>query len=209
MKLISQSLLIVLSFAIAFLWQNSPLGNYTIPALGFLIFVYLITFAKKSQKNQRQLGGTLDILILNTAILLLIFSTGGLSSNLFFLLYFVGFGIAFVFEPLTVFIFTLSSIAVFYPETFQNDLMGNIVRLGSLALISPLAYFFGREYRKRDFQEEKIENLKKDSQTSADEITKDVSQVLENEKQTLKEEDVQNLNDVLEKTEDIRQTSKE
>ena len=204
MGIVPQSLLIILSFAIAFLWQNSPLANYTIPALGFLIFVYLITFAKKSQKNQRQLGGTLDIMILNTAILLLIFSTGGLTSNLFFLLYFVGFGIAFVFTPPTVFIFVLSAIAVFYPDIFQNDLMGNIVRLGSLALISPLAYFFGREYRKRDFQEEKIEA----TSDAADAITKDVSKVLENEKQNLKEEDVERLSDVLEKKETLREESK-
>ncbi|MDO8460854.1 MAG: hypothetical protein Q7S38_00250 [bacterium] len=193
MRLVSQSLFIILSFAIAYLWQNSPLANYTIPALGFLIFLYLITFARKSQKNQRQLGGTLDILILNTVILLLIFSTGGLNSTLFFLLYFLGFGISFVFEPKTVFIFVLSAIAVFYPEIFQNDLMGNIIKLGSLALISPLAYFFGKEYKKRDVQKEAVEA-----------ITKDVSKVIENQKQNLKQEDVQNLSDVLEKTEKLR-----
>lgn len=203
MGLVGQSLLLILSFAIAFLWQNSPLADYTIPALGFLIFIYLITFARKS-RNQRQLGGALDILILNTAILFLIFSTGGLNSTLFFLLYFLGFGIAFVFEPLTVFIFVLSAIAVFYPEIFQNDLMGNIVRLGSLALISPLAYFFGREYKKRDVQEEKIEELKEDSKEAADTITKDVSEVIEREKQNLKEEDVEKLSDVLEQTEKLR-----
>lgn len=210
MKLFLQTLVLILSFVIVFVWENSPLLNYTVQILGFLVFLYLIISARKKGQGFLTMGGggPWGIFILNTIILLLIFATGSISSNLFFLLYFLGFGIAFVFEPPAVFVFIVGAVLVFLPDALKGDTFGNFIKVGSLLLISPLAYFFGREYRKSDKEESDIEALEERTREAADTISEDVEEVVKNEKQNLKQEDMEKLNEILEETEDLREESK-
>ncbi len=211
MKFFSQSLILILSFVIIYIWQQTPLSTYTIPILGLLIFVYLLLSARKKGKGFLNMGGEgpWGIFILNTLIFLLIFSTDGLYSPIFFLLYFLAFGIAFVFEPASVFIFILGSALVFLPQALTDDVMGNMLRLGSLLLISPLAFFFGNEYKKSEQSEAKIEAMEERAKDAADTITENVEEILEDEKETLKDKDVEKLNEILEETEDLREEKKE
>ncbi|MCL5970366.1 MAG: hypothetical protein M1450_02620 [Patescibacteria group bacterium] len=211
MKLFVQSILLIASFVLVFVWQKSFLADYTIPLIGFFIFLYIIVFGrKKMSKNGFNFqGGSLSIFLLNTVILLFIFSTGGISSSLFFLLYFLSFGIAFVFEPLTIFIFVLGTFAVFLPEAVKNDVFGNFLRIGSLVLLSPLAYFFAREFKEREKDDDKTQKLKERTKDAANTISEDVGEVLKSNEKNLKEKDVEKLNEILEETEDLRLESKE
>ena len=152
--------------------------------------------------------GPWGIFFLNTVILLLIFSTGGIDSVLFFLLYFLAFGIAFVFEPMLIFVFVLGVILVFVPDVIKGDLLVNSLKLGSLLLISPLAFFFGSQYRKSDQQEEAVEALEERTTEAADTISEDIEEVIKDEKDSLKSEDMEKLNEILEETEDLRAESK-
>ena len=88
MKLAVQSAILALSFGVVYVWQNSPLKEYTVQLLGLFIALYLIIVAKKKGKAFLQLGqeGGIGIFILNTLVFLLIFATGGLDSALFFIL---------------------------------------------------------------------------------------------------------------------------
>ena len=153
--------------------------------------------------------GPWGIFLLNTVILLLIFSTGGINSVLFFLLYFLCFGIAFVFEPAVIFIFVLGVILVFVPDVIKGDLLVSSLKLGSLLLISPLAFFFGNEYRRNDKQTTEIEALEERTKDAADIIAKDSEVVIKDEKEALKSEDMEKLNEILEETEDLRAESKQ
>ncbi len=209
MKLFTQSLIIVSSFITIFIWQNSPLKDFTVQLLGLFIVLYFIVSARKGGKGFLTLGGEgyAGIFLLNTLIFLLIFSTGGINSALFFVLYFLCFGIAFVFNPLTIFVFVLGTVLIFVPY-IEPDLATNLLKLGSLALISPLAYFFGREYKKGDLQDEKINAIKERSKEAADTISKDIEEIIEDEKQVLDKKDVEKLNEVLEETEDLRLEAK-
>ncbi len=209
MKLFLQSLTIISSFIAIFIWQNSPLKDYTVQLLGLFIVLYFIVAGRKGGKGFLTLGGDgyLGVFILNTLIFLLIFSTGGINSALFFVLYFLAFGIAFVFDPKTIFIFVAGSIVIFAPEV-GFDLTTNLLKLGSLALISPLAYFFGREYRRSDIQDEKMNALEERTNEAADTISKDVEEIIEDEKQVLDKKDIEKLSEVLEETEDLRSESK-
>lgn len=211
MKLVLQAFTLLISFGIVYVWQQTPLSGYTIQALGFLVFLYLLISAKNKGKGFITMGGDgpWGIFILNTIILLLIFSTGSISSPLFFLLYFLGFGIAFVFEPPAIFVFIIGAFLIFLPDMLSGDVFGNSLRVGSLLLISPLAYFFGREYRKSDKEQADIEALKERTKDAADTISEDVEEVVKDEKQNLKEKDVEKLNQILEETEDLRSESAE
>ena len=85
---------------------------------------------------------------------------------------------------------------MFLPNALQGDTFGNFLKIGSLLLISPLAYFFGREYRKSDSQEGDIEALEERTKEAADTISEDVEEVIKDEKANLKEQDVQKLNEI-------------
>src|ERR1035437_6816777 len=210
MKLVLQALVLIISFVIVFIWEQTPLSGYTVQILGFLVVLYLIVSARKKGKGFLTMGGEgpWGIFILNTIILLLIFATGSISSSLFFLLYFLGFGIAFVFEPPAIFVFIVGAVLVFLPDALKGDTFGNFIKVGSLLLISPLAYFFGREYRKSDKQEDDIQALEERTKEAADTISEDIEEVVKNEKQNLKQEDMEKLNEILEETADLREESK-
>ncbi len=210
MKLIFQALVLILSFVMVFIWEQTSLSDYSVQALGFLVVLYIIVSARKKGAGFFTMGGDgpWGIFILNTIILLLIFATGGISSSLFFLLYFLGFGIAFVFEPPAIFVFILGAVLVFLPDALKGDTLGNFLKVGSLLFISPLAYFFGREYRKSDKEETAIEALEERTKEAADTISEDIEEVVKNEKENLKQEDMEKLNEILEETDDLREESK-
>jgi len=210
MKLFWQSLTLIVSFLTIFVCINSPLSQYIVPILGLLIILYLLVSSRKGGKGFFSMGGEgpWGIFVLNTLVFLLIFSTEGIKSPLFFLLYFLVFGIAFVFEPITIFVFILGSLFILFPQAVAVDTTNNLLKLGSLLLISPLAFFFGREYKKSYKEDEQIEGLKERTKDAADTISKDVEGVLKKEKENLKPDDVEKLNDALEQTADLREESK-
>jgi len=209
MKIVLQSLVLILSFVFVFVWKETPLINYTVALSGVLIVLYILLSARNKGKGFTSMGGEgpWGIFFLNTVILLLIFSTGGIDSVLFFLLYFLGFGIAFVFEPSVTFVFVLGVILVFVPDAIKGDLLVNSLKLGSLLLISPLAFFFGLQYRQSDKQDEKVEALEERTKEAADTISEDIEEVVKDEKDSLKSEDMEKLNEILEETEDLRAES--
>lgn len=210
MKTLWHTIVLIISFLVVFIWKSTILSDFTIQALGALVLAYLLisTIRKKRNPHAESFSSSSDIFILNTSILLIIGITGNIYSPLFFLLYFLGFGITFVFEPTSVFVFAIGTIAVFIPEALKNGSMESFIRLGSIILISPLAYFFGREYQDRDKEEEIIEAMQERSKEAADTISKDIEEVMIQEKKTLKGKDIEKLNEILEETEELREETK-
>ena len=210
MKFLFHCLVLIASFLVIFVWNISPASDYTIQALAVLVIVYLLITISRRHKHKamESFGGSSDIFILNTAIFLLVGTTGEIYSPLYFLLYFLGFGITFIFEPATVFIYVAGAILVLLPEALKNGSIESFIRIGSIALISPLAFFFGSSYKDRDKMEEGVEEMAERTKDSADTISKDVEGILKDEQANLKEEDVKKLNEILEETEELREESK-
>ncbi len=223
-QFIKQAVFLLASFAAVFFWQLSPLAEFTVPALGFLVFLYLILSKQKSSLPKRYQQSEIsqeqsikdsiktlnkdgvNIFILNTIVFLLIFSTGSLNSPLFFLLYFISFAIAFVLLPQMVFVFILGSILIFLPDALiLNEtspetklLVENLIKLASLGLISPLAYFFGKEYQERIIHQEQDKEV-------AEIISNEAANVLNNEEDRLSEEDKEQLVDIIEESEKLKE----
>jgi len=206
MKILLQSLLLLSSFILVFIWQKSPLANYTIQVIGFLIFIYVVsTFAGTKKIKMIFLGGPLSIFILNTIILLFIFSTGSIASGFFFLLYFVVFALVFVFDPITIAVFSAGVILVFLPDALKDDIMGNFIRLGSLLLVSPIAFLFGKEYQKGADSKERLEKEK--IENYVDEIEDNINAVLD-KNEPRNPEEIARLNDIASDAEKIREEIK-
>jgi hypothetical protein len=207
MAFILESGLLLGSFLFLFIFKQAGLTDFTPQLIGLLVFVFIVMSAGK--KKRFSLGGPLGVFVLNTVIFLVIFSTGGISSSFFFVLYFLVFAIAFVFDPNLAFVFAAGSLIVFVPEALKSNGIENFIKIGSLFLISPLAYFFGNMFKKSDQNQDDVVKVKERAQDAADTISKDVDDVLKDGKQMLEPQDVEKLNEILEETEDLRQEGKE
>lgn len=124
---------------------------------------------------------------------------------LFFLLYFLGFGISFALEPATVFVFVIGIVALFFPLAVKDDVFRNLIMLGSLVLLSPLSFFFGQTYTRTEKDDRELARLRKSTGEKAEKIHLDVSHVLKKEKGNLKLGDAEKLNDALWETAKLRQ----
>ena len=203
MKQYEQALLLAGSFLFVFVWQISEFSKYTIPVIGFFVFVFLLLSIKN--KHNINFGGALNFFLLNSVLLLFIFSTGGISSNLFFILYFLLFGAAFIMNPKFVFIYPIGVILIFYPEILQNDVTANLIKVGSIILLTPLAYLFGLQFRRNEEEADEILETKEREVSAADEIAKDVGEVIDSAKGKLSPEEMEKLNEILEETQDLRE----
>lgn len=167
MKFFKESALILLAFLIVFVWQQTPLSQYTIQVLVGLALLYLlITARRKGFSFIEKTGDMASVFVLTIMILLLVFATGGLNSTLFFLLYFLSFGLTFAFDPSTVFVFTILVSLIFMPDALNNDVVGNFVHIGSLYLVAPFAFFFGREMKKDQVKPASTSKKKRKSRKS-------------------------------------------
>ena len=75
-----------------------------------------------------------------------------------------------------------------------------MAKIASFLLLSPLAYFFGKEIILREKELKEIATLKEDTQATVERIIKDVSDVVKNEGRILEEDDLAKLHDIVEES---------
>lgn len=204
MKLFTQSATLFLACAFVLIIISTPLSGYMTPMLGFIIAISAIFIVVRQRKRTRLpagrqgeelfVGSNIEVFTITLALLLAIFLTGGLASSLFFLLYLLLFGIVFLFEPRSVFVLLLGLSIVFFQSLNEGDLLSNLIKLGSLTFLSPIAYFFGREFQKH-------EKLKEEIEDKTGQILEDAEAI----KNQVKNEDaISELEDIEKKAEELR-----
>jgi predicted membrane protein len=156
-----------------------------------------------SRFNKEDFANLSTACCLTIAILLVIASTGGISSFLFFLLYFLLFYLAVIFEPACVFVFTLALalLCIFASHMTTDGLLVNSSKLFTLLLLCPLSYFFGKEIQTHEAKSRQ----KQACGLAADQINLDAKQILQNSADRLEHEDLMNLQDILVQTESLSQ----
>lgn len=205
MRFFTQSATLLFSFLFVLIVISTPLSEYMSQILAAIIalsvlFVILMRRAKKH--NDLFIGSTYEVATVTIAIMLAIFITGGLESGLYFLLYFLLFGIVFLFEPASVFIMLIGILTVFFGQAGdESNLVPNLVKLGSLVFLSPIAYFFGREFAKR-------QELKNEVQDATGQILEDADAILRNNS-NLTQQETEELDDIIERTNELRQKVQE
>lgn len=208
MKIVEQALFLVTSFAVVFIWQYAGLEKFTPQAIGILIFAFLL-FAARDKSRKIYIDSGVSVFILNSIILLLIFSTGIFESNLFFLLYFLLFGVAVVFDARLIFLFVGGIVLVLLGPALEKDVLANGLKLVSFMLISPLAYFFGTQYARQGEEKEEVIKVKERASEAADNIAEEVGGLIRDKKDVLGHEDLNRLNEILEEAQDLRAETKE
>lgn len=200
-RFLFHSLLLVCCFLFIMYWTKSNYEQYTPPLLGGLTLLYVISTMKRKWRNS-----ALSILALTVNALLLILTTGGMNSMLFFLLYFLSFSIGFILSSESVFVFSLLIILLFLPQSIQENTLLNYTKLTSFLLLSPLAYFFGKEMHTHEKEERKLIQKEKDIELATERIISDVSEIVQNEGPALMEQDVEKLHDIIQQTKELEET---
>jgi len=195
---IKEILTLVLAFVVIFLVVNTPLYDYIAFIIALIIIFSVIFVLIKKRGSRNVLSGSHDeVFFVTTGIILMVFLTDGLNSSIFFLMYFLLFGVVFIYRPIMVFLLLIGLIAVFINPVLQGDVFSNVIKISSLILLAPIAFFFGNEFERRKTLEEKIESTTADILEDADELL--YSEPKENEK----------INDIIEKSEELREEIEE
>ena len=149
-------------------WTSNPqLSLYNLQLVAaFVIFYFLSHFLSKSAPAT----SAIDAVIFTAVILLLVHSTGDLTSPLFFLIYFLLFAVSLLFEPQITLTLT-GALVIFFLRPPLTPVMG--IQLFSIILILPLAIFVGRQYLKVLEAKEEIKILQKHGQQLQKHLTRE------------------------------------
>jgi hypothetical protein len=179
-RFLFHTLFLLAAVILAFFWTNHPtLSPYTLQLVGAVVlFFFLNQFIASRNKEKRQANLTIDAIIFTMVILLLVISSGSLTSPLFFLVYFLMFGLSLLFEPLIVLPLTLAIILFFALTPTKQDPSYIALQLFSLLLITPLALFFGSLYLQVLEDREKIKILEAEEGILEEEIGKEETDIL-------------------------------
>lgn len=138
------TLLLLLSVGLTYAWtENSNLSSFNLQAVGFIVICYfLIRFSNRKSRLTLIVDGTIFTIL----TLLLVISTGGLQSPIFFLFYFLLFAISLLFEPLQSALLAISLVLIFLPRSWSQIGDVGVVNLVTLISITPLSVIFGKKY---------------------------------------------------------------
>lgn len=137
-------------------WVNNPiLVAYSLHLAIIIVLAFTLSrfFRLKSPAG--------DAVMYTATVLLILSSTGSLNSPFFFLLYFLLFAAALLFEPFFTMTLCLAIALFFFREI--NSLQASLQIL-SLIFITPLAIYFGSQYLKLLESRRKIKLLAKKEQ---------------------------------------------
>lgn len=200
MRLLFQSISILSSIFFVFLVQNSAFSSYSSYLLAILIIFSIVytTLKKRSPTANTLFSGTPIELFASSSIILLILTiTGGIYSPLFFFLYLFLILLVFLAGPIRTIVFALGITLYFLPETLNNPIPENIVKLASFILLAPVGYFIGREFEKRKTLDEKVEAK-----------TEEIIQEAQNLKETSNQPDEEEaLDEIIEEAESLKKDS--
>lgn len=144
------TILLILAAAGVFSWLSIPaLVPYTLQLVALLVLLYLGSHKLRSLRPAwfPKSSITVDITILTSMILLLISETGAIESLFFFLITFLLFSVAMLYEIEATLVLTgiLILYFLFLPSTNMESL-AHLSRIISLVMITPLAIFTGHQY---------------------------------------------------------------
>ena len=154
------SMLIIASTLLPFIWNNNPsTSGYTLQLCGALTILYIVFKKFLLASTHRNSLNTTTILFTNAITQLLVLSTGGIASPLFFLYYFLIFAFALIYGSTQAFTISLATVSVYLFETNFSPNTIALANLFSLILITPLAQSFSKTIIKNLEAEGKIKVL--------------------------------------------------
>lgn len=156
-KILKHSLYLLGTVSLIFLWAVSPYHSFATQIIATLLALYVTKHLLRNHISV-QTESLLDSLILTALILVIVTATGGLTSPLFFLIYFLLFALSLLLAPAIPLILSFSLI-IFFLFTSSVAKTNELLPLFSFPLITPLAVYFGRQHKQNLFQKQNILHL--------------------------------------------------
>ena len=175
--LIIHNLSLFLAVGFSYLWSYSDITkDLTLQLVALMVIVYIVLQVVSKKFKNTNTKFVTDFILLTIVVFTVVFSTGALFSPLYFLIYFLLFAIALLYEPSAA--FSLAIISTFFLLlTPRKEILVEILQIGSLYLIAPLANIFGTQYIKLLEDEEKIKILKYEEKKLEVEVKRQESEV--------------------------------
>lgn len=155
-KAVIHSILLLVASGVTFLWvTNQTLSEYDLQLTAILMLVLVISryFIKPNSFK------LVESLISTIAIILVVVGTGGLTSPLFFLNFFLLFELSLLLEPIIPLIISAALMCIYFTLGPEVKSIGDLAILLSFPFMTPLAIFLGKIYRKEENQKKQIQNL--------------------------------------------------
>lgn len=144
--------------AITFSWAvNEKLSYYSLQLAAFLLLTLVITHRILKPASFKLVESTVSTM----AVLLVTQATGGITSPLFFLNYFLLFELSLLLEAIIPMILSVFLIFFYF---LTNDVATSpflITALLAFPIMTPLAYYFGKIYNKEENQKRELRSLNK------------------------------------------------
>lgn len=158
------------ALGISYFIAKTPIAEYSLQISGFLVAIYvLLSFLVRKKFLKPSIRIVFDLFIFSFAVSFLLFTTGGFTSPIFFLTYFLLFGIALLSAPTTSVVAALT-FAILFVLTPRADFWMEILQIVSLLSIAPISAMFGKQYIENLKNEQRIHILKNVSQDFVEEI---------------------------------------
>lgn len=140
----------------AVLFAMSPLAHYDIQLLAVLFIVY---FLFRNVFSRMKHFYVIETLVFIFVIVATVFSTGGVRSPFFFLLYFLLFASSLLLESGTSLVLTLMLVIAFLGSYNASMTLQQLLPVFSLPFITPFAKYAGDMQRKYFKQREELEHV--------------------------------------------------
>lgn len=177
-KITMHSLILLTATLLTFLWVSDPtLSPYALQVSAVLLLTLLACKHVLKPVSFKLAEST----IATITILLIVGTTGGIRSPLFFLNYLLLFSLSLLLEPIIPIILSGAIMAFYLLLTLPDGTSLQLVQLLAFPLMTPLSYLFGKLYQKVNNQNiqlhklsEKVEEL--EEEIVEEEISKSVTQ---------------------------------
>lgn len=144
-----ESFAVVLSTIIAVMFSFSPFAVYDLQVIALLFFIYIVL----KRKFMSSFGYfTFEVSLFIFTGVVIVFSSGGLNSPLFFLLYVLIGACALLLERATLWVLAVVILSAFIGTEEWNFTLRELISLASVPLVSYVAQYVGnihKSYRKQ------------------------------------------------------------
>ena len=152
---------------LTFFWvTDENLSYYSLQLTGILLLTLIITHHTIKPASFKLVESTVSTM----AVLLVTEATGGISSPLFFLTFFLLFELSLLLEPIIP-LFLSGAFILFYLFTAPQSLSGlSWLELLAFPVMTPLAIWFGNMYQKSQNQRKEIRGLERKVEELTEEL---------------------------------------
>ncbi len=159
-KEIVHSIILVATVAIGFIFPHTYLAQFDLQIAAGLFVVFFIVKRAVGKAQDANASRLVESVIFTLIVLIVVNTTGGVTSPYFFLLFFLLFSLSLLLEPIISIILTMTLVLFYIFGLPLNQTFTSLLPVFSLAFFAPFAMFMGSEFIKNELLKNKSDHLR-------------------------------------------------